>query len=644
MAGSRLVDARYGDGFGAGDHALAAILRYRSPFDDFVHGLDVPRKPRTRIRKRPGDAWLEATKRTAEEEATQEHEVAEALFDLANMFAAAEPVLEAEEAATTSPRAGRANTGGGHRAKRARGAKARAAEPPAPQYNSRASSGRNAQHNNAAAASGFQDALARQADASAHDYGLAAQLAASARAGEWDRASPANGLAASLGKGPGGLPGGGAGFLPPPNGLPPALAGLYGAPAGLPPSLAAGAWGGLAAPADERLGGIEQAAPQPPPFSVPNHGEHRFPRCASHVYIAHFIEYQSKLDHQRQAVRYQGFYEPGAIAPNGFQGSGMLQQNGSAGPIERKGIVKQEPAAQQPQQQQAGSAGRNGGMQPISAAFPYSGSMPMVSSAGGGRAGPPGASMPPAAALQQQQQAYAAQLSQLAMLSQQSGAAFSLPSLPSAPFLPPPGQGGMGAFGVSGGLNPQQAAAAAAAAPFFSQPGFNLASLLPPAAMAQLAATSSGMQQELKDGLVKRPPSTARLDDMQGGGGFPPQNASREEIQAWAMKNLYQNENGNGPSLQPQQQHQQQQQQQPPASQQQQQQQQGGGSNGGNGNGNSNYQQAEQQLLQFKEAFANAERERKLRTAGMMDGHSMPPNIIDAHGQNGGNSTRIVLH
>lgn len=91
-----------------------------------------------------------------QEEATQEHEVAEALFDLANMFAAAEPVLEAEEAATTSPRAGRANTGGGHRAKRARGAKARAAEPPAPQYNSRASSGRNAQHNNAAAASGFQ--------------------------------------------------------------------------------------------------------------------------------------------------------------------------------------------------------------------------------------------------------------------------------------------------------------------------------------------------------------------------------------------------------------------------------------------------------------------------------------------------------
>jgi hypothetical protein len=33
---------------------------------------------------------------------------------------------------------------------------------------------------------------------------------------------------------------------------------------------------------------------------VPSHGEHRFPRCASHVYIAHFIEYQSKLEHQRQ--------------------------------------------------------------------------------------------------------------------------------------------------------------------------------------------------------------------------------------------------------------------------------------------------------------------------------------------------------
>lgn len=42
-----------------------------------------------------------------------------------------------------------------------------------------------------------------------------------------------------------------------------------------------------------------------------------------------------------QAVRYQGFYEPGAIAPNGFQNSGMMQQNGSVGPMERKGAVKQ---------------------------------------------------------------------------------------------------------------------------------------------------------------------------------------------------------------------------------------------------------------------------------------------------------------
>jgi hypothetical protein len=41
-----------------------------------------------------------------------------------------------------------------------------------------------------------------------------------------------------------------------------------------------------------------------------------------------------------------------------------------------------------------------------------------------------------------------------------------------------------------------QAAAAAAAAPFFSQQGFNLASLLPPGAMAQLAATSSGLHNK----------------------------------------------------------------------------------------------------------------------------------------------------
>ena len=45
-----------------------------------------------------------------------------------------------------------------------------------------------------------QDALARQADAAVHDYGLAAQLAANAHATDagWDRRSPANGLAQNL--------------------------------------------------------------------------------------------------------------------------------------------------------------------------------------------------------------------------------------------------------------------------------------------------------------------------------------------------------------------------------------------------------------------------------------------------------------
>lgn len=92
-----------------------------------------------------------------QEEATQEHEVAEALFDLANMFAAAEPVLEAEEAATASPHAGRSNTGGGHRAKRARNAKSRVAAEPVNTYPSRASARSHGAHNNAHnAASGFQ--------------------------------------------------------------------------------------------------------------------------------------------------------------------------------------------------------------------------------------------------------------------------------------------------------------------------------------------------------------------------------------------------------------------------------------------------------------------------------------------------------
>ena len=209
-----------------------------------------------------------------------------------------------------------------------------------------------------------------------------------------------------------------------------------------------------------------------------------------------------------------------------------------------------------------------------------------------------------------------------------------------------------------------------------------------------------------------------------------PPNASREDVQAWAMKNLYANGNGGAATSQPQQQqqqqaqhqHQQQQQQQQQASQQQhghqqgqgrqqngqqqhaQQQQQQQGGNGGGGGSKNSYQLAEAQLKQFHEAFANAERERKLRTAGkpstlefmirwciycpiccslaprawgteasdaahrqpaartanlnslvggcdsrlpcgafagIMDGHGMPPNIIDPAG--GGNSTRITL-
>jgi hypothetical protein len=45
-----------------------------------------------------------------------------------------------------------------------------------------------------------QDALARQADAAVHDYGLAAQLAANVHAADagWDRRSPANGLSQNL--------------------------------------------------------------------------------------------------------------------------------------------------------------------------------------------------------------------------------------------------------------------------------------------------------------------------------------------------------------------------------------------------------------------------------------------------------------
>ena len=114
-----------------------------------------------------------------------------------------------------------------------------------------------------------------------------------------------------------------------------------------------------------------------------------------------------------------------------------------------------------------------------------------------------------------------------------------------------------------------------------------------------------------------------------------PPNASREDVQAWAMKNLYANGNGGAMTSQPQQQaphqqHQQAQQQQQGHQQgqgrqqtgqqqhaqqqpQQQQQQQGGGGGGGSKN---SYQLAEAQLKQFHEAFANAERERKLRTAG----------------------------
>lgn len=92
-----------------------------------------------------------------QEEATQEHEVAEALFDLANLFAAAEPVLEAEEAATASPSAGRSAAGSGHRAKRARNAKSRATAEPANPYPSRASARNHAaQHAAHNSASGFQ--------------------------------------------------------------------------------------------------------------------------------------------------------------------------------------------------------------------------------------------------------------------------------------------------------------------------------------------------------------------------------------------------------------------------------------------------------------------------------------------------------
>ncbi len=78
-------------------------------------------------------------------------------------------------------------------------------------------------------------------------------------------------------------------------------------------------------------------------------------------------------------------------------------------------------------------------------------------------------------------------------------------------------------------------------------------------------------------------------------GGLP-QNATRAEIEAWAAKNLGGQQHGGGGANggqqgQLQSQH---------------------GSGGGNG-----YQLAEAQLKQFQEAFANAERERKLRTAGV---------------------------
>lgn len=222
--------------------------------------------------------------------------MAEALFDLANMFAAAEPVLEAEEAATSSPPAPRHDSG--HRAKRARGAKGRgsaAAATVQPYQQSTCAEGRfgrGSGHAATAAAPGpsFQEALARQpqADAAvAHDYGMVAAQLAAGRGGEWDRHGSANGLVGLAGKGS--LVNGG-GFAAP-NGLPAGLAGFY-QPGALPQGLGAGGgWPG--GPADER------GAPEgqlPSGFG----GDHRFPRCASHVYIAHFIEYQSKLERQRQ--------------------------------------------------------------------------------------------------------------------------------------------------------------------------------------------------------------------------------------------------------------------------------------------------------------------------------------------------------
>jgi len=225
--------------------------------------------------------------------------VAEALFDLANMFAAAGPVLEAEEAATSSPPAPRHDSG--HRAKRARGAKGRggaaAAAVQSYQQSTRAEGrfGRGGSgHAATAAAPGpsFQEALARQpqADAAiAHDYGMVAAQLAAGRGGEWDRHGSANGLVGLAGKGS--LVNGVGGGFAAPNGLPAGLAGFY-QPGALPQGLGAGGgWPG--GPADER------GAPEgqmPSGFG----GDHRFPRCASHVYIAHFIEYQSKLERQRQ--------------------------------------------------------------------------------------------------------------------------------------------------------------------------------------------------------------------------------------------------------------------------------------------------------------------------------------------------------
>lgn len=234
----------------------------------------------------------------ARQETDQEAEVAATLFDLAGLFEKADTVLEVEEHRTAVP---------GKRNLRKRITKparlADADDAPAP--SGRPSRGREAAQDARAASQRGENAQSAPAASRIGGDALPAELPS-----PWD---PRN--LQHLGLLPGGKPNPLLRLQPFPGHLPPGLAGFY------PPSTPAiaaqmaaaqAAWPGMAAmglgPQGEGAAPAHGADPAAPSTaSAAKHGAelNGFRRCASHVFIAHFIAEEAKLGRQCQQAAQQ---------------------------------------------------------------------------------------------------------------------------------------------------------------------------------------------------------------------------------------------------------------------------------------------------------------------------------------------------